>query len=102
LLEDGEWVRSLTVDLKPYDAGTEEGMGFSLANSPSPASDAIFRLTGDDSPFIGRPSLGTLEFTLINPPEPPTPEPPVSPPTPPSGEKNAEALSAIINLLQDD
>lgn len=87
LLENDEWVRNLKVNLRPYDAGTEEGESFSLNNPASPASDTIFRLTGNDSPFIGRPSIGTLEFTLLNPPPLQTPD------------NNPSATSAIVSFL---
>lgn len=89
LLEDGEWVRNLKVNLRPYDAGTEEGTSFTLFNDDSPASDTIFRLTGDDSPFIGRPIIGTLEFKLMGSTEP-------------LDSQISQALPAITGLLLEE
>jgi len=100
LLESDEWVRSLTVELRPYDAGTEEGTTFSLGNPASPDTDRITKLTEADSPFIGRPVIGRLEFTLLNPPVVP---PPTEPPTqPPNTDSNSAALPALMGLLLAD
>lgn len=108
LTQNDVWLETLSVDLRPYDAGTEEGTTFSLSNPASPDSDRITRLSGNDSPFIGRPVIGHLEFTLLNPEEvnPPS-EPPVTPPSeppvnPPNNGNKSTNLSALLGLLLDD
>jgi len=89
LMDQGVWVENLTIDLKAYDAGTEEGDQFSLDNSATPVPEVISKLFGTDSPFQGRPTLGTLTFTLKDPPPPP----------PPPSSGNAAWLPAIISDL---
>ena len=65
LQSGGNWIADLTVDLMPWDAGTEEGDTFSLSN---PASNPHIPVAPPaDSPFIGSPVIGTLHFELITP-----------------------------------
>ena len=68
LKSDGNWITDLTIDLTPWDAGTEEGNLFSLSNPDSNPLIPIAELTG--SPFIGTPVIGTLQFELIAVPVP--------------------------------
>ncbi len=71
-LRNGDsWVEALTVDLHPYDAGTEEGSGFSLANSATNPQEPITLING--SPFVGSPLIGRLHFTLLTPQATPVP-----------------------------
>lgn len=61
-LRDGAgWANQLTVDLFPYDAGTEQGVGFSLSNPDTvphqPIAPLGFPFTSSD------PRLGTFTFT---------------------------------------
>jgi len=37
----GEWKQTVTVDLKTYDAGTEEGTGFSISNAATSPQETI-------------------------------------------------------------
>lgn len=76
LLEGGNWVESLSVDLRPYDAGTEDGTSFSLFNAATAPREPITMLSGSDSPFIGQPVIGNLVFRLLDPIPPPPPPPP--------------------------
>lgn len=69
LRNGGLWVQGLTVDLHAYDAGTEEGSGFSLANPPTDPQEPITLING--SPFVGSPVIGRLHFTLLTPPQVP-------------------------------
>lgn len=63
-----KWQKQLTVDLFPYDAGTEQGTGFSLSN-PDTVPRQTIALLG--LPFAaGSPRLGTFTFTRLNVPEP--------------------------------
>jgi hypothetical protein len=59
------WVQALTVDLHPYDAGTEDGSGFSLSNPATNPQEPIALING--SPFVGSPVIGRLHFTLLTP-----------------------------------
>jgi len=79
LRENGEWIESRTVDLFPYDAGTEDGEGFSLSNPPTSPQGVITRIRGMGK-FSNEP-IATLTFTLQTPPD--DPEPPVDDPNPP-------------------
>ncbi len=65
LMEGGSWTSDLSVDLFAYDAGTEEGNGFSLSNAATSPQGTITRIT--ESPFpSGGPRLGTFRFELIS------------------------------------
>ena len=59
------WIDSLTVDLIPWDAGTENGNTFSLNNLATNPQQVISILS--DSPFIGSPVIGQLSFQRIEP-----------------------------------
>ena len=65
------WVQALTVDLHPYDAGTEDGSGFSLSNPATNPQEPITLING--SPFVGSPLIGRLHFTLLTPQVAPVP-----------------------------
>ena len=60
--EDGNWVPELTVTLYPYDAGTEDGSGYSLGNPATDPLQPITRIRGE-APFSDEP-IGTFTFTL--------------------------------------
>ena len=59
---EGEWVEDLTVDLHPWDAGTEEGDDFSFDNAATVPPGAIISLRGEGK-FSDAP-IATLTFTL--------------------------------------
>lgn len=64
------WKNQLTLDLYAYDAGTEQGTGFSLSNPDTVPRQPIALL---GTPFAaGSPRLGTFTFTRIGVPEPAT------------------------------
>lgn len=63
LLDDeGEWIEVLTVNLYPWDAGTEEGDDFSFDNAATVPHGTITSLRGMD-PFSDAP-MATMTFTL--------------------------------------
>ncbi len=66
LQQNGTWIPELTVDLHPYDAGTESGNGFSLSNPATNPQQPVSLLSG--APFVGQPVIGTFRLTLV--PEP--------------------------------
>ncbi|MDH7446958.1 spondin domain-containing protein [Aquimarina sp. 2201CG14-23] len=58
----GQWIPQITMDLFPYDAGTEEGTGYSLDNSSTNPHEAISMLSPSNSPFNSA-KIGTIVFT---------------------------------------
>lgn len=71
-LRDGVgWMNQVVVDLFGYDAGTEQGTGFSLANPDTVPHQPISLLTFPFTP--GSPRLATFTFSLVSSvPEPST------------------------------
>jgi hypothetical protein len=65
LREGSGWRNQVTVDLFAYDAGTEEGVGFSLANPATVPPQPIALLSSPLS--ASDPPLGTLKFTRLSP-----------------------------------
>ena len=66
-IEAGDWVDNLSVDLLPYDAGTDSGVSFNSPNAPTVPPQPIRRLT---EPPVGngrtaRP-FGTFTFTRLD------------------------------------
>ena len=59
---EGGWVEALTVELHPYDAGTEEGDEFSFDNAATVPQGTITSLRGANM-FSDTP-IATLTFTL--------------------------------------
>ncbi len=63
---DGMWLDEVTVDLYPYDAGTDSAPDYQHTNTPTTPAQPIANARGL-SPFSAE-SLGTLTFTrLTNP-----------------------------------
>ena len=60
--EQGEWMASLTVNLYPWDAGTEDGTEFSLSNPATTPRGVITSIRGRGK-FSNAP-IATLTFTL--------------------------------------
>ena len=58
----GDWLALHTVDLFPYDAGTEEGTEFSLSNAATSPQGTITSIKGTGK-FSNEP-IATLTFTL--------------------------------------
>ena len=58
----GDWLASHTVELFPYDAGTEEGTEFSLSNAATSPQGAIASIKGTGK-FSDEP-IASLTFTL--------------------------------------
>jgi len=57
----GLWIPQLSIDLYPYDAGTEEGSGYSINNNPTTPQETITSLQ-NISPFNNQ-KIGTIVFT---------------------------------------
>ncbi len=62
--EAGAWVDSFTLDLYPYDAGTEDGSGYSLSNPATVPAVPIAPLR-NVSPFSAEP-IATLTVTRLS------------------------------------
>ncbi len=62
---DDGWQPSLTVDLFPYDAGTEEGTEFSLSNAATSPQGTIASIKGTGK-FSNEP-IATLSFLRLTP-----------------------------------
>jgi hypothetical protein len=65
LYENGQWRPLITVDLFPYDSGTDSGVFFDSPNADTQPREPIAAL---GAPFTGLPRMGTMTFTLV--PEP--------------------------------
>lgn len=63
------WRSSHTVDLFPYDAGTEDGEGFSLTNPSTSPRGVITSIRGQGK--FSDVRMARLSFTLKTPPPPP-------------------------------
>lgn len=64
LIENGEWISELTVDLFAYDAGTDSGVGYTSGNADTNPAQPISALV--DGVFEVNstvPRLGTFTFT---------------------------------------
>ena len=67
LVENGAWINSLTVELFPYDSGTDSGTGYTSANADTNPAETISAITG--SPFLAGNQLiriGTFTFTCLS------------------------------------
>ncbi len=60
--DQNKWIPELSMDLFPYDAGTEDGNGFSLGGDPTVPQGTIRRIKGED-PFSDEP-MAMLSFEL--------------------------------------
>lgn len=58
----GQWIPEITMDLFTYDAGTEEGNGYSLNNSPTNPHEPISLVDHSSTPLINE-RIGTIVFT---------------------------------------
>ena len=63
---DGAWVESRTVDLFPWDAGTEDGTGFSLDNDPTSPQATIESIRGTGKFTIEPIATLTLARQSVN------------------------------------
>lgn len=64
-LRDGDaWAPSLTVDLFPWDAGTDSGVAFTSPDQDTDPREPISAITG--APFSPGVPLGTFTFTLLS------------------------------------
>jgi len=63
-LRDGNtWKSSITIDLFPYDAGTDSGMTYTAGNQPTLPNPEVISVLINEGPFNAQP-IGTLTITL--------------------------------------
>ena len=60
LIENGSWVQNKSIDLPPYDAGTDDGVSFVSPNAESTPHAPIQQITV--APFSSGVPLGTFTF----------------------------------------
>lgn len=66
LRENGKWLETKTVQLFPYDAGTDSGATYISINQPMVVPEPIYRIESEPFLFEGSVSpLGTFTFTLL-------------------------------------
>ncbi|MYA44248.1 MAG: hypothetical protein F4Z31_21170, partial [Gemmatimonadetes bacterium] len=95
----GQWVRSLEVDLFPYDAGTEDGTEFSLSNPATSPQGVITRIAGTGK--FSNVRMARLTFTNLDPPPPNTPSgPEVSLSASPNPVDEGQAVTVTARLSQ--
>jgi hypothetical protein len=64
LRENGQWLEQLSVDLLPYDAGTDSGSSYNSSNSPSNPFAPIDII--NHTPLENNVPLGRFVFTLLS------------------------------------
>ena len=66
LLEGGDWVADRTVELTPWDAGTDSGVSYRSADRVTAPPEPIHRLTGSPVSVGGSvPSMGRFVFRRL-------------------------------------
>ena len=62
------WIEKVTMDLLPWDAGTEDGLTYKLDNTETNPVDVIMRITTDSNSDIGKHAnvtFATVTFTRV-------------------------------------
>ena len=86
LFENGAWVSEKTIQLRLYDAGTDDGPSYSSANADSNPKEPISRLTSADVGFKnGEPHVGSFTFRREGGGSTPPPNPTITAINPTSG-----------------
>lgn len=63
LTADGAWIDDVTVELAPFDAGTDSGTSYNAANADTQPPVPIALI--EDGPFANGAPLGTFQFRLL-------------------------------------
>ncbi|MCH9697388.1 MAG: spondin domain-containing protein [Gammaproteobacteria bacterium] len=63
LRQNGQWIEQTSVELFPYDSGTDSGLTFTSSNADTNPAEPIARI--NDSPFANSAPLGRFNFQLI-------------------------------------
>ena len=68
LMEDGAWRKRVEVNLRLYDAGTDDGTVFTAGNADTDPAEPIIALTEDDAGFTaGEPFVGPSSSSCSDP-----------------------------------
>lgn len=101
----GNWHESLSIDLFPYDAGTENGTEFSLSNPATVPQGVITSIRGKGK--FSNVRMGRLSFSRADTPVKPPPPPPNPPsitaielPSGASQHTNADSVSWMVSFSQ--
>ena len=66
LMEDGAWLERVEVQLRLYDAGTDDGTVYIASDANTDPAEPITRLTESEAGFTdGEPLVGTFVFELL-------------------------------------
>lgn len=66
LMEDGAWLERVEVQLRLYDAGTDDGTVYRAPDANTDPAEPITRLTESQAGFTGgEPVVGTFVFELL-------------------------------------
>ena len=66
LMEEGAWRERVEVNLRVYDAGTDDGTVFTAENADTDPAEPVTALTETDTDFSeGEPFVGTFVFELL-------------------------------------
>ena len=66
LMEDGAWLERVEVQLRLYDAGTDDGTVYRASDANTDPAAPITRLTESEAGFTGgEPVVGTFVFELL-------------------------------------
>lgn len=58
MLQDGDWIREIEIELFPYDSGTDSGANFTLPNADTHPPEPVFAIEG--APFLNNGELEPL------------------------------------------
>ena len=67
LLATGEWIDQRVVELLPFDAGTDDGSGYTSPDAPTGSAETIQSI--ETAPFLEAGTvlpLGTFTFTRLD------------------------------------
>ena len=66
LMEDGAWLERVEVQLRLYDAGTDDGTVYNASDADTDPAEPITLLTESEAGFTdGEPFVGTFVFELL-------------------------------------
>jgi hypothetical protein len=70
LREDGSWLSSVEVDLRPYDGGTRSANAWALFGPANAPPEPIRLISEESGELVGPASLGSMTFTFVSPATP--------------------------------
>jgi hypothetical protein len=67
LLQDGQWVDEVVIDLLPYDGGTRSDVDFTMNGALQLPPEPISAVDSFEDHILGPASLGTMRFVRLDP-----------------------------------